>query len=151
VDILLILGSYAFGQWVLSKMERSISYAFRRFLALALSTAVVGCVAYLCVTHTLYLKYTLAGYYLASAVAFMLLLGGNTGAAARLYRIHDYLVGHTLFFLLGLLSVLQVRGVMPFSLGSSFLFPIPFFSSKAVLSLLSLLSLDLCLYCRSCP
>lgn len=93
--------------WCLSKLERSLSYAVRRFATLSLSTVVGGLLAYLFLSHTLYFKYTVAVYYMSSAVSFLLLLLGFT-PISHAYKVHDYIVGHALFLIIGVLSTLQL-------------------------------------------
>lgn len=107
IELLCLVAGYLVCSWILSKLERSVTYAVRRLAALTLSTAMFITIVYLFTTHTLYIKYAVAIYYLLSAVAFIFLACGQM-SIRHIYKIHDYLVGHTLFFLLGLLSFMQV-------------------------------------------
>jgi len=110
VEILAIFAGYLMCEWLIGKFDRSFSYALRRGLLLVLHVTTASLVIYLFITHTLYIKYTVAVYYLVSALAFVLLISGNQWVAL-VYKVHDYLVGHTIFLLLFVLSLLQVRGV----------------------------------------
>lgn len=115
VELLLIFIGYALGSWVIGRMEHSATYAVRRLASIALSSGVVGVVVYLFATHTLYIKYAVALYYSAAALCFVALVCGSQ-AVAHVYKMHDYLVGHTIFFLLGILSTLQVDPPLPLPL-----------------------------------
>eukprot|EP00595_Chromulina_sp_UTEXLB2642_P001715 CAMPEP_0196767632 /NCGR_PEP_ID=MMETSP1095-20130614/41799_1 /TAXON_ID=96789 ORGANISM="Chromulina nebulosa, Strain UTEXLB2642" /NCGR_SAMPLE_ID=MMETSP1095 /ASSEMBLY_ACC=CAM_ASM_000446 /LENGTH=1772 /DNA_ID=CAMNT_0042136127 /DNA_START=2165 /DNA_END=7482 /DNA_ORIENTATION=- len=96
------------GHWCISKLEKALSYGIRRFTSLMLSGFVSGMVIYLFISHGVYVRYTLATYYVGSAIAFLSLLTfGVTGPIAHIYKIHDYLVGHTIFILLAILTLLQ--------------------------------------------
>ena len=106
--LLAIFAAYVFCQWTLSKLERTLSYATRRFSAMLSSALLIGAIAYLFVSHTLYIRYTVALYYLFSAVSFFCLMCGLP-QISQVYKIHDYLVGHTLFLILEVLATLQVR------------------------------------------
>jgi callose synthase len=107
LELFVLYGVFFFGNWCISKLERSFTYAVRRFASLALSTVVVGLTIYLFVSHTLYIRYTVAIYYVISSIAFLCLLVGFT-PVAYMYKMHDYLVGHTIFSLIGILSAIQV-------------------------------------------
>lgn len=98
---------FFFGHWCIQKLERSLTYAARRFLSLALSTSITILIIYFIITHTLYLRYILASYFIFSAISAFFLLCG-VPQIAYIYKIHDYLVGHTIFIILGILSTLQI-------------------------------------------
>ena len=98
---------FIFLNWCISKLERSFSYAVRRFSSLTLSTGFIGITAYLFVSHTLYVKYTIALYYVMSSISFLCLLLGFA-PVAYLYKMHDYIVGHSIFSMIGILSAFQV-------------------------------------------
>ena len=100
-------GVFFFGHWCLNKLERSFSYAVRRFVSLILTTTVCVLVVYLFLTHTLYFKFAVAIYYFLSAVCFLCLLAGLS-PVSYLYKMHDYVVGHFIFLLIGILSMFQV-------------------------------------------
>ena len=108
---------FALGSWCLGKLERSLSYAVRRFATLSLCTIVAAVLVYLYSTHTLYFRYTVAVYYMLSAASFLLLLCGFT-PISHAYKLHDYLVGHSLFFVIAVLSTLQI-GVLQVCASSS--------------------------------
>jgi hypothetical protein len=107
--LLALLGLFAvffFGNWIIAKLERSFSYAVRRLISLFLSTSVGIIVIYSFATHTLFFRYSVAMYYLISSIAFLcVLMGANV---TYLYKMHDYMVGHLLFIIIGVLSSLQV-------------------------------------------
>ena len=107
-QLLALFGIYYFMNWCIFKLERSFSYAVRRFVGLALTTGLIGLTIYLFVSHTLYIRYTIALYYATSSMAFLCLLMGFT-SVGYLYKMHDYLVGHAIFSLIGILSAFQVR------------------------------------------
>ena len=109
-QLLALFGFYYFMNWCIFKLERSFSYAVRRFVSLALTTGLIGLTTYLFISHTLYIRYTIALYYATSSMAFLCLLMGFT-SVGYLYKMHDYLVGHCIFSLIGILSALQVRYV----------------------------------------
>ena len=104
---MLLGGVFFFGHWCLTKLERSFSYAVRRFVSLILTTTVGVLVVYLFLTHTLYFKFAVAIYYFLSAVCFCCLLAGLS-PVSYLYKMHDYVVGHFIFLLIGILSLFQV-------------------------------------------
>jgi callose synthase len=106
-ELLALYAVFFFGNWCISKLERSFTYAVRRMASLTLSSVVIALTVYLFVSHTLYVKYTIAIYYTVSAMAFLCLLMGFT-TVAYLYKMHDYLVGHTIFLLIGILSTIQI-------------------------------------------
>ena len=108
LELFCLYGVFFFGNWCISKLERSFTYAVRRFASLALSTSVIGLTIYLFVSHTLYIRYTIAIYYTISSVSFLCLLMGFT-PVSYLYKMHDYLVGHTIFSFIAILSSLQVQ------------------------------------------
>ena len=108
LELFCLYGVFFFGNWCISKLERSFTYAVRRFASLALSTSVIGLTIYLFVSHTLYIRYTIAIYYTISSVSFLCLLMGFT-PVSYLYKMHDYLVGHTIFSFIAILSTLQVH------------------------------------------
>jgi len=62
---------------------------------------------YLFLSHTLYIKFSIAIYYFFSACAFFTLLCGFK-QVQWVYKIHDYIVGHALMFILLILSGLQI-------------------------------------------
>ena len=113
-QLVLLGGVFFFGHWCLNKLERSFSYAVRRFVSLILTTSVCVLVVYLFLSHTLYFKFAVAIYYFLSAVCFCCLLAG-LGPVSYLYKMHDYVVGHFIFLLIGILSMFQVGIVYPSS------------------------------------
>lgn len=104
--VMLFIGFF-FGNWVISKLERSLSYAVRRFLSMLLSAVVLVCTVYLFATHLQYIRYTISIYYLLSAICFLMLLCGFD-QVSYMYKFHDYVVCYMLFFVLALLSTLKV-------------------------------------------
>ena len=107
LELFALFVAYFFGSWCISKLERSVSYAVRRFAALVLTTSVLVLTIYLFISHTLYFKFTVAIYYMVSAFSFCCLLAGFQ-PIAYLYKMHDYLVGHSIFLFLGLLTAVQI-------------------------------------------
>ena len=106
-DLICLFAAFFFGHWVLSKLERTYSYAFRRFLSLVLTATLGSIIIYFFVSHTLYIKYTVGMYYIISAGSFLCLVMGF-GPIAYLYKMHDYLVGHFIFLCIGILATMQV-------------------------------------------
>jgi callose synthase len=98
---------YIFCEWCIVKLERSLTYATRRFTSLLLSFAVLGCIIALIATHLSLIKVVLAFYYIGSSLSFLCILVGFH-PIIHIYKVHDYIVGFTLFLIIGILSVLQV-------------------------------------------
>lgn len=96
------------GNWVVNKLERYLSYAVRRFASLCLTTFVVVTTIYLTCLHTQYIRYTVAIYYFFSSIAFLCLVMGTHNQIYYVYKLHDYIVGHSIFVLLILLAMLQL-------------------------------------------
>ncbi len=68
---------------------------------------------YLYVMHVKHCIYSIALYYFTAAICFLCLLTGRmTNAVMKVYKLHYYVVGHFLFTLLGILSLLQVSKSM---------------------------------------
>ncbi|KAJ1406769.1 hypothetical protein B484DRAFT_404035, partial [Ochromonadaceae sp. CCMP2298] len=108
IGLLAILFAFLFGNWVIQKLERYWTYAVRRFASLSLWTLTGAAFIGLFATHIQYVKYTVALYYLGSAVAFLALLLGCTAQVQVVYKVHDYLVGHSIFLIISLLALLQM-------------------------------------------
>jgi hypothetical protein len=109
--VLQVLGlylAYFFGNWVIAQQERRLSYALRRFTSLMLSAVVLLMTVYLFSLHLVYIRYTIAIYFFGASVAFVSLLFLGVTPVSYAYKLHDYLVGHLLFVLIGILTVLQV-------------------------------------------
>jgi len=96
------------GNWVVNKLERYLSYAVRRFASLCLTTFVMVTTIYLTCLHTQYIRYTVAIYYFFSSIAFLCLVMGTHNQIYYMYKLHDYIVGHSIFVLLILLAMLQL-------------------------------------------
>jgi callose synthase len=107
LQLFLLFGVFVFGHWCIAKVEKSLVYAIRRFCTLCLSTVVSVTTIYLFISHPLYIKFSIAIYYLFSAVSFFLLLCGFKQIQWA-YKFHDYAVGHVLMFILLILSGLQI-------------------------------------------
>ena len=106
-QIICLYGAFVVGHWVTSKLERSCSYALRRLSSFLVSATVAGFAIYLYLRSRQYITLTIALYYLASAVSLVLLLFGFK-PIAYVYKIHDFIVGHFIFFVLLVLCCLQV-------------------------------------------
>lgn len=72
LELTALFGIFFFGNWCIAKLERSISYAVRRFASLLLTSAVTGISIYLFMSHTLYVRYTVAIYYVLASGNFHL-------------------------------------------------------------------------------
>ena len=107
MEIIVLSLSYEAGNWIISKLEKSLTYAVRRFDTLSINSAFVVTLVYLFATHTLYLRFTVAMYYFVSSLSFLALVSGSTNVRF-LYKYHDYVVGNTLFLLLFALTLLQI-------------------------------------------
>ena len=107
IAVVMLFLVFFFGNWTITKLERSLSYAVRRFMSFLLSTAVLITIIYLFATHLQYVRYTVAIYYLLSAVCFLLLMSG-VKSVSIMYKIHDYIVCYILFLVIGILAVLKV-------------------------------------------
>ena len=107
VAVVMVFGAFFFGNWCITKLERHLSYAVRRFMSMLLAAVVLFCTAYLFATHMQYFRYTIAIYYLLSAVCFMCLLCGIN--VSIIYKFHDYIVCYFLFVLIGFLALFRVN------------------------------------------
>lgn len=103
----IVLG-YLVVKYILDTMERHFMYPTRRFLSLSVSAIVGSAMIYLFFTHSKFLLYTVGGYYFFSAISFVILLSGSYSIVMPLYKVHDYVVGHVIFFLLVVASILQL-------------------------------------------
>lgn len=113
-----VVGLYALFfiiQYCLALLEKSLSYAIRRFLSLLLSAVVIGVTIFLFISNTVYIRYTLSLYYLASSFSFLALICGSKNVAT-IYKFHDYLVGHVIFVILLFLSLLQLGYIQTYLL-----------------------------------
>lgn len=95
------------GNWVITKTSRSISYATRRFASLFLNFLCIAVMVFLFRTHKKYFLFSFAFYYFGSSASFASLLSGIFDPSF-LYKMHDYIIGHFLFFILYILSIIQV-------------------------------------------
>jgi callose synthase len=110
--VLEVLGVFAFfivGNWLIYKLERHWPYAVRRVVTLALWAVVSIVLITLFVNHTQYIRYSVGMYYVTAAGTYLLLLCGFNTQVMFMYKLHDYVVGHCIFVLLGVLAVFQVR------------------------------------------
>jgi hypothetical protein len=108
LEVVGLFALFFFGNWIVNKLERSLSYAVRRFASLCLTTFVMVAVIYLVCLHTQYIRYTVAIYYFLSAVSFLFLVMGMHNQIYFAYKLHDYVVGHSIFLLLIVLGMLQL-------------------------------------------
>jgi len=108
MELLGILLAYFVLNWVLTKLQRNLVYATRRSGFLLLNISTIGCLIYLFFEHELYVRFSIALYYLLAAVTFIALLWVPGALVLSIYKAHDYVVGHTLFFILGVMSTLQM-------------------------------------------
>lgn len=106
--LLAVFAVFLLGNWIIHKLERSWPYAVRRFATLFLWSAAAATLVSLFIAHGQYVKYTVALYYVAAAIAFLLLLSGVRSQVELVFKMHDYVVGHCIFCLLGILAILQV-------------------------------------------
>lgn len=115
LEVLGLYITYFFGNWVIAQQERRLSYAVRRFASLCLSTALFVITVYLFCMHTVYLRYTVAIYYFGASLSFisLLFIGVHSSPVSYAYKLHDYLVGHILFGVIGLMTILQVTIFSP--------------------------------------
>ena len=109
LKIIAIVVVYLVGKYSLHKFENNFGYAVRRLLHYCVSLSCLIPLLYLFMQHTRYFRYTIAVYYIASSVAYVLLLMGFNTVVIPLYKLHDILVGHLIFSVLLLMSVLQVH------------------------------------------
>jgi callose synthase len=107
VELLFLFCIYLFIKWMLNRMERTLNYAIRRVTFMIVDAALLVAIAYLLYTNMQYIRYIVALYYAAASVCFGCLLCGFSNVQ-YIYRLHDYLVGHTLFFFLAILSTIQL-------------------------------------------
>ena len=95
------------GNWCINKSSRTISYATRRFSHLLLNFLCILALFLLFHTHKKYFLFSFAFYYFGSAASYAALLVGVI-KPDFLYKMHDYIIGHFLFALLYILSIVQV-------------------------------------------
>lgn len=107
LEMLGLFAIYFLGNWAIRKMERYWNYAVRRFTSLILTTVVVVMTVMLILLHPQYIRYITAMYYFISAVSFIPLLFGATSSVVYVYKLHDLIVGHSIFLLLSVLAFLQ--------------------------------------------
>ena len=65
--------------------------------------------------HLDYIRYTIAIYYLISACGFVCLLYLDSISMSVImfgYKLHDYIIGHFIFAILAIMTILQVCYVM---------------------------------------
>lgn len=115
IKVIFLFFIFYFGSWLIFKLEKSMSYAVRRVSSISLTTSIASIIIYLFFNHTLYIRYTVAFYYFLSALSYTSLLC-NVKAASHAYKFHDYLVGHTIFLMISILSFLQVSSYYYFNL-----------------------------------
>jgi callose synthase len=109
LELLGVFAVFIFANWVIFKLERSWSYPVRRFTTIFVWT-VTGCVlARLYLAHVQYVRYSVSLYYIAAAATFSILLTGFHAQASIMCKLHDYVVGHSIFAILTILAVLQVH------------------------------------------
>lgn len=108
LEVLTIFALFFFSNWVLHKLERSWTYAIRRVARLALWTVMGITIIALFINHIQYIRYTLAFYYLMAAVTYAFLLLGAHNQVMVIYKLHDYVVGHSIFLGLSILALFQV-------------------------------------------
>ena len=108
LELLVLFLAYFLLSWVFSKLQRNLTYATRRFSTLILNSAMLLCLLSLFVQHQLYVRFSVALYYLLAAVTFIVLLWAPGPLVLTIYKTHDYIVGHTLFLILGVMSTLQM-------------------------------------------
>lgn len=106
--ILGICFAYLILKYLFRKFEFSVTYASRRLLHYLLSIVTIVPLIYLFVSHTQYFRYTIALYYLISAINYIILLCGFNSVSIHLCKVHDTLVGHFIFGVLLLMSLLQI-------------------------------------------
>lgn len=109
-QVLVLYVLFFFGNWCISKLEKTLSYGMRRFASLLLSSVVIVVTVYLFATHLAYVRYTIAIYYFGASLTFLGLVTGLV-PVQFVYKIHDYIVGHVIFLILGITTVLQLGHV----------------------------------------
>jgi callose synthase len=107
LTLLAVFMTYLLTTWFINKLEQRTSYAFRRLAHFFTATVSTIVVATLYAKHTMYFKYSIALYYSGAMLANALLMMGFMPVII-VFQLHDYLVGHTIFILLYVASVLQM-------------------------------------------
>eukprot|EP00981_Chlorochromonas_danica_P015402 scaffold12037_cov159-Ochromonas_danica.AAC.3 len=108
LEMMGVLAAYVAIKWVLRKIEKRLTYPVRRFISLFINSSVGCMMIYLFISHSKYILYTVAGYYFCAALAFLVLLMGYHAVIMPIYKIHDYVVGHFIFLILSVASILQL-------------------------------------------
>ena len=92
---------------LLKKVENQVSYVFRRLTTMFINFVVFIVLCYMALHHVVFFKYAIAMYYLLASMAYVLLICGFENVKYA-YKVHDYIVGHFIFVVLLLLSLIQV-------------------------------------------
>jgi callose synthase len=105
-----IITLFFFIKYILMKFEKDWQYPTRRITSLLLSSSVGIILIYLFCNHIQHFLYMIALYYFMSAVSFILLVnfGTSNHYIMHIYKGHDYLVCHFLFFILAIGSFVQI-------------------------------------------
>mgnify|MGYP001964173729 CR=1 FL=1 len=93
--------------WIIGRLERTLSYAVRRSTTSFMSLISVLIIIYLFHAHKRYFGYTMSFYYMGAAFSFLCLVTGIY-RPSYLYKMHDYIIGHFLFVILYVLSIIQL-------------------------------------------
>jgi callose synthase len=106
LEIVALFAVFLAGNYLIALLERFGMYALRRFFSIAFTSAVFALAVYMIVRHPIYFSFAIALYYFIAAVALLLQLCGQD--MTFIYKIHDYIVGHVLFFVILIMSLLHV-------------------------------------------
>jgi callose synthase len=96
---------------VFSANERVLPYPVRRTIGILIFSGLLGGCIILFAEDSNYIRYALAGYYAAGAVALIGLLTG-VRAVKFIYLIHDIVCAHLIFIPLFVLAALQLPGMI---------------------------------------
>ena len=105
--LLAIFVSLVFLAKVFWNSSASFSYGVERGVKIIFTVSLFACCVVLVLEDTNFVRYFIAGYYFAAALAQIGLLFFSREMLKGMYRIHDLLLGHAIFFVLFILAALQ--------------------------------------------
>ena len=94
-----------------SAKERVLPYPVRRTIGILIFSGLLGGIVILFAEDSNYIRYALAGYYAAGALAMIGLISGVRGVKF-IYLIHDIVCAHLIFIPLFVLAALQLPGLI---------------------------------------
>ena len=106
-SLFMLLFIFYAGNWVITKLERTLSYAVRRSVSSFITLVCLALIVYLFHAHTRYFGYTMSFYYVGASLCLMCLVT-DVYRPLYLYKMHDSIISHFLFLILYVLSIIQL-------------------------------------------